>query len=81
MESAEKILESAKSSGFKHSGIMNLKGRIIAEIRGTDFISAPLAFSGKMAVNDLFLKKIINEANTKFKRNELKIKKFKQLCF
>lgn len=85
LESAEKILESAKSSGFKHSGIMNLKGRVIVEIRGTDFISAPIAFSGKMAVSDSFLKKLLKEANAKMKKNELKIKnletKFKQLCF
>jgi len=74
IESSKIILESAKSAGFKHSGIMATEKRIIVEIRGTDFISAPLAFSGKIAVSDLFLKKLINEANTKLKKNELKIK-------
>ncbi len=73
IESANKLLESAKSAGFKHSGIMNLGKRIIAEIRGTDFISAPIAFDGKMAVNESYLKKIMAEANRKMKRNEEKI--------
>jgi hypothetical protein len=30
--------------------------RIIAEIRGTDFISAPVAFNGRIAVPDNYLK-------------------------
>lgn len=74
LDSAKIILELAKSVGFKHSGIMSTEKRIIVEIRGTDFISAPIAFNGKMAVSDLFLKKIISEANTKLKKNESKIK-------
>jgi tRNA wybutosine-synthesizing protein 3 len=75
-ESAEKILESAKSSGFKHSGIMNLKGRIIVEIRGTDFISAPIAFNGKISFKEDYLKTLVKEANIKMKRNDEKINKF-----
>ena len=79
LESAAKILDSAKSAGFKHSGIMNLKGRIIVEIRGTDFISAPIAFKGKIQVSDSYLKELIKEANKKMKRNDEKIKKISKI--
>lgn len=80
IDSAQKLAELAKQSGFKHSGIMSSGKRIIAEIRGTDFISAPIAFSGRMAVDNDYLKRSLIEANKKIERNESKIKKF-MACF
>jgi len=75
LESSQKMVDSAKSVGFKKSGIMNTAKRIIVEIRGTDFISAPVA-KGKLLVDDAFLKVLVQEANRKMKKNDEKIKKF-----
>ena len=80
LDSAQRIVNLAKQSGFKHSGIMSSGKRILAEIRGTDFISAPIAFNGKISVDDNCLKKILAEASKKMKINEIKIKKF-MACF
>jgi len=71
LESAERLLESAKSAGFKHSGIVSIKKRVVIEIRGTDFISAPLQCPDKRQ-----LKILIDEANKKMKRNDSRIKNF-----
>ncbi|MBW3022576.1 hypothetical protein KY308_00540 [Candidatus Woesearchaeota archaeon] len=76
IEDASKITEKAKSAGFKHSGIFSINKRIIAEIRGTDFISSLISKNNKLAVNDSYLKIILEEANKKMKRNLEKIKKF-----
>jgi len=80
IDSAQKMVDLAKQSGFKHSGIMSSGKRIIAELRGTDFISAPVAFSGKMSVDNNYLKRILIEANKKLEKNYEKIKKF-MACF
>jgi len=75
VDSAWKIIELAKQAGFKHSGISSFGKRIIAEIRGTDFISAPIAFNGKISVDDSYLNEMVKEANKKLKRNDEKISK------
>ena len=77
IDSAQKIVDAAKSAGFKKSGIMSASKRIMVEIRGTDFISAPIAFNGKVSVDDSYLKILAGEANKKLKRNDGKIKKLK----
>jgi len=80
IDSAQKLIDLAKQSGFKHSGIMSLGKRIIVEIRGTDFISAPISFNSRMSVDDNYLKKILKEANKKLEKNVKKIKQF-MACF
>ena len=79
IEDANAIARKARASGFKHSGIMEAENRIIAEIRGTDFISAIISKNGKLIVNSSYLKILADEANKKLKRNLEKIKKFEKL--
>jgi len=79
IDSAQKLVDMAKNAGFKKSGIMATSKRIVVEIRGTDFISAPIAFNGKISVDNDYLKVLINEANKKLKRNDGKIKKLKSI--
>lgn len=79
IEDAQNIIDKAKSAGFKHSGIMASGKRIMAEIRGTDFISAIISRNKKSIVNENYLKILIAEANKKLKRNLIKIKKFEKI--
>jgi len=79
MEDAQGIVDKAKQSGFKHSGIMATSNRIIAEIRGTDFISTIISKGNKLAIDKKYLRLLTTEANKKLERNFKKIRKFKQM--
>ncbi|PIN77532.1 hypothetical protein COV16_06755, partial [Candidatus Woesearchaeota archaeon CG10_big_fil_rev_8_21_14_0_10_34_8] len=78
VESACELIKKASSCGFKHSGIMSTEKRIMAEIRGTDFIDAPIA-KGEMFVNDEGLRLLIEEANNKLDKNLYRINRFLEL--
>ena len=79
IEDAQAIVDKAKSCGFKWSGIMAAKNRILAEIKGTDFISTIISKNGRLIATDSYIKTLVSEANKKLKRNMGKIKKFEEL--
>ena len=69
LESASLLLEKAKSSGMKHSGIHCLGRNIIIEIHGDDKLEFPIFNKNKILVNDDFLKLIAKESNEKLKKS------------
>ncbi|MEM4336771.1 MAG: tRNA wybutosine-synthesizing 3 family protein [Candidatus Woesearchaeota archaeon] len=75
---ALEIIKKAQKVGFKHSGIIASGKRIVVEIRGTDFISAPLSNNKQLIVDDDYLRILIKEANKKITRNLLRIKKLEK---
>ena len=68
LENASKLLEKAKKSGLKHSGINALGKNIILELNGSDKLEFPIIKS-KILVDDNFLKLIVKQSNEKLKKS------------
>jgi tRNA wybutosine-synthesizing protein 3 len=77
LDGAQKIVNKAKESGWKRSGIMGGK-RNMVELHSTETISFPIMNKGEILVNDDFLKIIIKEANNKLERTWEKIKRLEK---
>lgn len=77
LESASLLLEKAKSSGMKHSGIHYLGKNPILEINGDDRLEFPIIDQHKILIDDNFLKLIVKESNKKLKKSWKMIKKLK----
>ena len=75
---AEELLNKARTAGWKNSGIMSLSGRIVLELRSTEYISLPI-YEKEILVDDKFLKILVKEANRKLERAWEKINKLEKL--
>ena len=72
IEDANGLLDTIRQH-FKHSGIMAARKKIMLEIRGSEFIEAPIAEKGKLIINRAYLKKLIEEGNKKLRQTHKKI--------
>jgi tRNA wybutosine-synthesizing protein 3 len=78
IDDAQKIVNKAKESGWKRSGIMGGK-RNMVELHSTENISFPIMNNGKMLVDEDFLKLIVLQANEKLERVWQKIKRLEKI--
>lgn len=78
IEDAEKLLDKARESGWKNSGIMSTRGRIVLELRSTEYLALPLMEKGKLLVNDDFLKILVGESNIRIGKGWEKIRKLEK---
>ncbi|MFH1721395.1 MAG: hypothetical protein ABH950_02185 [Candidatus Altiarchaeota archaeon] len=77
MDKAQSVIELAIASGFKRTGLINVKPeRYIVEVLSTERIDAPIMKDGKMIVPEEYISYLIELANEKFLRGEEKIKRF-----
>ncbi len=76
LEDAQEIVNKAKESGWKRSGIMGGK-RNMVELHSTESMSFPIMDKGEVLVDDNFLRLIVSEANNKLKRVWKKIERLK----
>jgi len=81
-ESALDLLEKARISGWKRSGIISLggnSGRFMVELNSTEKLEFPIIEKGKILADDNFLKIVINDSNKKLKKSWEKIEKLRKL--
>jgi tRNA wybutosine-synthesizing protein 3 len=78
LESAESLLEKARLAGWKNSGIMSTKGRIVLELRSTEYLALPIMEKGKLLVDETFLKILIRESNNRLEKTWEKINKLEK---
>ena len=78
LEDAEKILNIARECGWKNSGIMSTQGRIVVEMRSTEYLALPIMLSGKILVNEEFLKILVKESNKRVVKGWEKIGKLEK---
>jgi len=78
IEDAEKLLNISREAGWKNSGIMSTRGRIVCELRSTEYLAFPIFSGGKILVDDDFLKVVVSEANEKLEKSWEKIKMFEK---
>ena len=75
LDSAIKLVNLARQSGWKKSGIISIKpDKVMCELVSTEILAAPIAHNGKMIVNDSYLKLLVKEANKKLKLTRQKIR-------
>lgn len=76
IESASDLLDKAREkAGWKNSGIMSLKTRVISELRCTEYLSFPIMQNGKLLVDDEFLEMIVKESNDRLEKGWIRIAK------
>jgi len=72
---ADRLVNIARQSGWKKSGIISLKeGKVMVEMLSTERLEAPIMKKGKMTIHDDYLKILIDESNKKLKQTRQKIK-------
>jgi len=79
LEDAQNLLDKAKQVGWKNSGIMASRDRIILEMRSTEHIELPIINKGKLIVDDNFLKLLVKETNRKLEKTWEKIQRLEKL--
>lgn len=79
LEDAEKLLEKARESGWKNSGIMSTRGRIVLELRSTEYLALPIMMNGKLLVDDEFLKILLKESNKRLEKTWEKINRLEKI--
>ncbi len=78
LDSAQTLVDNAKESGWKHSGIMSSKKRIMIELYSTEKLDFPIMLDGKVLVDDDFLKIVVEESNKRLERVWKKIKRLEK---
>ncbi|MBS3098409.1 hypothetical protein J4209_06465 [Candidatus Woesearchaeota archaeon] len=73
IDDAQKLVNLTRNIGFRRTGIQSIKRKIVVEIVSTENIETIAAKSGKIIVDDDYLKVLAEEANKKMKRNKEKI--------
>jgi len=79
LNSAQKLVNLAKLSGWKHSGIMATRRRFMVELHSTEKLDFPIMKNKKLLVNDDFLKIIVKQANKKLGKAWEKIVRLEKL--
>ncbi len=79
LEPAQILLNKALQAGWKRSGIIASKKRIILELISTEKLELPLMNKGKTLVNDKFFKILMKEANKRLEKSRAKIQKLEKL--
>ncbi len=79
LPAAEIVLAAAKKAGFKHTGIISTKSKIILEIFGADRLDVPIADNGRLLVASDYLDYIIEQAERKLQENLSRIRKFESI--
>ncbi len=78
LSDAQSLVNKAKESGWKRSGIMGGK-RNMVELHSTESMSFPIMDKEKILVNDDFLKLIVIQADEKLERVWKKINRLKEM--
>jgi len=78
LENAEVLLSKARICGWKNSGIMTSAGRVVLELRSTEYLALPIMNSGQVLVDDDFLKILVKESNKRLEKTWEKIQKLEK---
>jgi tRNA wybutosine-synthesizing protein 3 len=78
LEDAQALVNKAKESGWKHSGIMSTKKRFMVELHSTEKLEFPVMNDGKVLINDDFLNTVVEESNKRLERVWEKIKRLEK---
>lgn len=76
---AKQLLELCRDIGLKHSGIIGTSTkRVIVEIIFNNKMDVPIASDGMLFVDEKFVKFIVKKANSRFKKNQVLLRKLER---
>ncbi len=78
LDRAGELLRKARKAGWKMSGIMTIKKRIILELLSTEKMELPIMNNKKVLVSEGYLRLLVRESNDKLRRVREKIRKFEE---
>jgi tRNA wybutosine-synthesizing protein 3 len=76
IEDAQALVDIARYSGFKRSGIQSTRKKINVEIGNSEVLYTIIADKGGLLAAGDYLKILISEANKKLRRNKEKLRRF-----
>lgn len=76
IETTERFLLACRRAGFKRSGIISTTNKIMIESMGNEKVEAIVIKDGKVLINDCYLKILVDESNSRMKKNREKMNKF-----
>jgi len=78
LEDAQNLVDKFKEAGWKRTGIIASRKRIIVEAMSTEHLALPIIDRGKILVDDVYLKILVRDANLKLDRVREKILRFEK---
>jgi len=78
LESSQELVNNAKLSGWKKSGIMNTKKRFIVELQSTEHLAFPIMNKQEVLIDDKLLKLVVQQSNMRLERVLDKIDRLKK---
>ena len=78
LELAQKLLNKAKLSGWKHSGIISSDGKFFVELCSTEKLEFPVIKDGNLLVGDKFWIVVVKEANKRLEKYQEKIRRLEE---
>ncbi|MEM2956277.1 MAG: hypothetical protein QW041_01750 [Candidatus Pacearchaeota archaeon] len=79
LEKALPLINLARQSGWKKSGIISIRPeKVVCELVSTEILAAPIAINKKVLADDNYLKTLISECNKKLVMTREKIRKFEK---
>ena len=77
-ESADRLLKTAVSSGFKHSGLKSFGKKNVVEICSTERLDAPIGKDGIVFCNEDHLRLLLDISNEIIKKSTQKLKRLEK---
>lgn len=75
LKHAQNLINKARQSGWKKSGIISIKpDKVMCELVSTEILAAPIADKGNIIIDNNYLKILLKECNNKLIQTRLKIK-------
>tara|TARA_Y100000310_G_scaffold325213_1_gene388364 strand:- start:284 stop:967 length:684 start_codon:yes stop_codon:yes gene_type:complete len=79
LDDAQKLFDKVKLAGWKKSGIIASRDRIMLELNSTERLEFPIIYGGELLVDDKFLEIVVKKANEKLESSWKKIEKLRKL--
>lgn len=75
---ANKFLQLARESGFKHSGLLSTTKRYVMEVLDSERFEVPVAVDGKLIVDEAFVEFLVKKANNKLANTRERLSKLEK---
>jgi len=76
---AQELVNVARECGWKKSGIIASKNKMIVELVSVEQLATPVAINSKIIITETYLKILVSEANNKLLLTRKKIKRLENL--
>lgn len=75
IDDAKRLIDIARSVGFKKSGIQSIR-KIVIELTSPECINVPISKNGNLLIDENYFNVLIDESNKKLDKTRERIKRF-----